>query len=115
MINPDMSEAARLDSVYAALRTVVDPCSIATGHPIDLVDMGLVESVEISDASVTVVIWPTSPICMQLTLIRAAVEQKIKTMVPGVDHVHCRVEYGSEWHPERMAPHARTALRLLRP
>ena len=35
------------DQVTEALRRVVDPCSIATGVPINLVDMGIVRGIQI--------------------------------------------------------------------
>ena len=37
-------DGSPLDPLRDALRRVVDPCSIATGVPVDLLDMGLVKA-----------------------------------------------------------------------
>ncbi|MDZ7688990.1 MAG: iron-sulfur cluster assembly protein [Halobacteriales archaeon] len=46
-----------------ALRDIVDPCSAATGSDLDIVEMGLVESVEVEDDEVIVEMRLTTPAC----------------------------------------------------
>ena len=98
-----------------SLCSIADPCSIATGRPINLVDMGLVERVDVdSKGAVTVVLWPTSPVCLQLVLIREAVEKEIGG-IQGVTAVRCEVDYASEWTPSRVVNEAFVELRQIRP
>jgi metal-sulfur cluster biosynthetic enzyme len=103
----------------AAIRTildqVVDPCSIATGLPISLTDMGMVREVTLSEAGVAhVELRLTSPVCWQAANIIAQVEQVV-ARVPGVGKVICTVDPASEWTPDMMATGPRAELRRLRP
>lgn len=109
----DITDDSPRSAVIEALSQVVDPCSIATGRPISLLDMGLVEDVEIAEGEATIVLWPTSPVCMQMPLIRDAVESTVREVV-GIERVRCRVDVDSEWLPSRMATHVRLELREIR-
>ena len=59
-----MTMAAR---VRHALRPLNDPCSVASGTPIDVVSMGLVKDVNVDEAGTArVEIRLTSPSCVML-------------------------------------------------
>jgi metal-sulfur cluster biosynthetic enzyme len=100
--------------VRAALRTVVDPCSIATGVPIDLLDMGLVKRIEIDRGHVLVELRLTSPICWQSMNIRDAIREAVGR-IDGVDTIQVPVDHGADWMPDMMSPAARARLRRARP
>jgi metal-sulfur cluster biosynthetic enzyme len=100
--------------IWAALRRVVDPCSIAAGTPINLVEMGLVKDVAVDDGTARVVLRVTSPICWQAANIIAAVEEGIGA-IPGIRSVTCTIDAGCDWMPSMMAPDAQARLRRLRP
>jgi metal-sulfur cluster biosynthetic enzyme len=100
--------------VWAALRRVADPCSIATGAPVNLADMGLVKEVVVEDGIACIVLRVTSPICWQAANIIAAIEESVGA-VPGIRSVACSIDPVSEWMPDMMAPEARARLRRLRP
>jgi metal-sulfur cluster biosynthetic enzyme len=100
--------------VRTALRTVVDPCSIATGVPIDLLDMGLIKRIEIDGGTVLVELRLTSPICWQSMNIREAIRDAVGAL-PGVDTIDIPVDHGADWMPDMMAPTARARLRAARP
>jgi metal-sulfur cluster biosynthetic enzyme len=101
-------------AVRAALELIVDPCSIATGVPISLVEMGLVKEIISSNGHVTIVLRLTSPICWQGANIMGSVERTAGTL-PGVRSVKCVLDPAGEWMPAMMAPGARARLRKLRP
>jgi metal-sulfur cluster biosynthetic enzyme len=103
-----------LDPIHAALGRVVDPCSIATGVPINLLDMGMVKQVVDEQGVVCVTLRLTSPICWQAGNIIAAVEAAVGAL-PGVVSVECRLDPGVEWMPDMMSQDARAKLRRLRP
>ena len=99
----------------AALRTVVDPCSIATGVPINLIEMGLLKNVEISGGEVEVRLRLTSPMCWQAGQIVEAVEEAVGR-VAGVERVVCSLDPAPwEWTPDLMSASARARLRRVRP
>ena len=100
--------------IRAALERVVDPCSIATGVPINLVDMGMVRTITHDDGEVRVALRLTSPICWQAANIVARVEEVLAPLA-GVDTVVCTLDPASDWMPDMMASHAREKLRRLRP
>jgi metal-sulfur cluster biosynthetic enzyme len=102
-------------AIRAMLDQVVDPCSIATGVPISLIDMGMVSEIRLNEDGVAhVELRLTSPVCWQAANIIAQVE-KVVARVPGVSKVMCTVDPTAEWVPDMMAPGPRAELRRLRP
>jgi metal-sulfur cluster biosynthetic enzyme len=103
------------EQVTEALRKVVDPCSIATGVPIDLVDMGILRDITIDGSHVEVQLRFTSPVCWQASNIITAIESNVMA-IEGIDRVTCETRSGAwEWKPEMMAASAQARLRRLRP
>jgi metal-sulfur cluster biosynthetic enzyme len=109
-----VAEDPRLAKVWAVLHRVVDPCSIATGVPISLVEMGLVERVSIEGDVAVVVLQLTSPVCMQVSNIREAVEAGALE-IDGLTGARCEIDPEATWLPELMAESARERLRQARP
>lgn len=103
-----------LSLVHAALGRVVDPCSIATGAPISLVEMGMVKDVVEDAGTVRITLRLTSPICWQAANIVAKVEEVVRA-VPAVSAVECRLDPNSDWMPDMIAESAQARLRQLRP
>jgi metal-sulfur cluster biosynthetic enzyme len=100
--------------VRAALDRVVDPCSIATGVPITLADMGLIAGVEVDAGEAVVHLRVTSPFCMHI----GNMQERIVAVVGEVDGIReARVEVddGMEWLPTMIAPHVTRRLREVRP
>lgn len=109
------SQQARLEAVRSALRQVVDPCSIATGVPLHLEDMGLVRDLRCDESgNVTISLRLTSPFCAQWGNIRERVELVVRS-VGGVNSVDVEVDDGNEWVPQMMSLRASRMLRALRP
>lgn len=100
--------------VKLALERVVDPCSIATGVPITIPDMGLVKAINIDGGRVAIMLGLTSPVCFQVQNIIVAVERVVGE-IPGVTDVDCQIDPASDWMPDMMAESARAALRRVRP
>ena len=94
---------------------MVDPCSIATGVPINLVDMGIVRGIKIDGNHVEIQLRFTSPVCLQAMNITSAIEDAVMA-IEGVRQVTCDTRSGAwEWKPAMMAPSAQARLRRLRP
>ena len=97
-----------------ALQRVVDPCSIATGVPVDLIDMGLVKDLRLDGGTAHVELIVTSPLCTQVGLIIERVQEVLKG-VDGVGSVEVTVDARAQWWPGMMAASARERLRAVRP
>ncbi|MGY4783698.1 iron-sulfur cluster assembly protein [Rhodococcus opacus] len=93
--------------VMASLNKVQDPCSVAAGRPMGLVDMGLVDRVDIADGIVDVYLRLTSPACYLMTFIESATITEVKAC-PTITDVHVHPDEGLDWSPTMIAPHLRT-------
>lgn len=103
-----------IDEVREALRGVADPCAIATGVPVDVVDMGLVQHIDVTDDAVTVTLRLTTPFCMQIGLLSEQIETVLRRD-PRIRDVQVVVDHTAEWWPEMMNPAAQQRLRQVRP
>ncbi|SPT58053.1 MULTISPECIES: metal-sulfur cluster assembly factor [Actinomadura] len=103
-----------IDEVRAALRGVADPCAIATGAPVDIVDMGLIQGIDVTAGAVTVTLRLTSPFCMQIGLMSEQIGKALRRL-PDVADVRVEVDHLAEWMPEMMDPQAQERLRRIRP
>lgn len=106
--SPRSSQEQRL---LDALATVVDPCSIATGVPISIADMGLVRDIVVASGTATIKLRLTNPFCFQIGIICEAIEKKIEAL-----DLACVIEVDpvEHWSPELMSQDARDRLRRKR-
>ena len=102
------------DELRQALRRVHDPCSVATGAVLDIVEMGLVKRIACEHGAVHVELRLTSPLCFQAPAIFGAIERAVGA-VRGVQSVSCSVDHADPWMPPMMAASARRRLRAIRP
>jgi metal-sulfur cluster biosynthetic enzyme len=109
-----MRKSTTASAVIEALRAVADPCSIAAGVPIDLIDMGLVSEMVIDDGHVMVTLRLTSPFCMQIGLITDRICTVVGSL-DGVTDVDVDIDFTSEWLPSMIATYAQEHLRQIRP
>ena len=100
--------------ILQALRVVHDPCSVATGIPIDIVDMGLIGTIVRQRTTVTIGLVLTSPTCWQAVGMSAAIEAALLKL-DGVEEVRCTLDLSQHWEPGRIPPHQRARLRAVRP
>lgn len=94
------------DAVRAKLREIVDPCSAARGTDHDVIDMGLLESIDIEDGDVTVNMRLTSPTCYMVPYFIRETENRVREL-DGVDSVTLETDAGMEWRPEMMSDDAK--------
>lgn len=101
-----MPERLRKD-VLAALDEIKDPCSVATGLPLGLVEMGLIKQLEISPKG-EVGIWLclTAPFCHMIGFFHEEAIRRVGA-IPGVSTVTLEVDNGLDWSTARMSPEAR--------
>lgn len=104
--------------VRAALSRVYDPCSVASGRPTSILDLGLVLGWERDGPSLALRLCVTFPGCtMAPNFIEAARAELLR--IEGVEAVTCEVDTAHVWQPPplrrlvgepqawRWAPHSR--------
>jgi metal-sulfur cluster biosynthetic enzyme len=90
--------------IYSCLAEIVDPCSAASASPMNLVEMGLIREVRISDAGVVDVdMRLTSPSCFMIGYMTKEARRLI-TGLPEVSSVEVHADTGLDWTPDNIDP-----------
>jgi metal-sulfur cluster biosynthetic enzyme len=92
------------DAVREALRGVEDPEA-----GMNIVDLGLVYTIEVSSAAVTVEMTMTTAACPMSDLIVEQAQDAVTAVVPAGTRVDVRLVWDPPWTPERMSGVARQA------
>lgn len=103
-------------AIRAELDEIKDPCSVASGTPLGLDEMGLVDTVSISDAGVVVLrLRLTSPFCHMIGFFKVEAQRRVGAL-PGVSAVELEADNGLDWSPTRIsaAGQSRRAAHLAR-
>ena len=90
--------------VQEALRDCLDP-----EIPVNIVDLGLVYGIEITDSVVRVKMTLTAPGCPMHKTISEDVKDKIEAL-EGVEEAEVEIVWEPLWTPERMSPEAKKKL-----
>jgi metal-sulfur cluster biosynthetic enzyme len=93
------------DQVRDALRRVVDP-----EIGINIVDLGLVYSVDVHDRHVHVAMTMTTPACPLHTYISQNAQATIRQLVPEVASVQVEMVWDPPWSPAMMSEAAKQQL-----
>jgi len=94
------------EAIRETLREVVDPCSAANGSNLDIVEMGLVESVEVEDDEVRVEMRLTTPACHMVPYFIDEIEERVCTL-SGVESVEVETDDGMRWTEDMMSDEAK--------
>lgn len=100
------------DRIRDELRGLVDPCSAATGSNLDVVEMGLVKSVDVTDGHARVEICLTTPTCHMVSYFMDEIEGRVGDL-PGIDSVEVDPDDGFEWTEEMMSDEAKRRRRAV--
>lgn len=87
--------------VLAALEGAFDPCSVAAGRPMHLVEMGLVDDVRVEGEDVHIALTLTSPSCMMLGQIMDQIDGLIMPLTGG-RRPKITFDDGLSWTPDRI-------------
>src|SRR5919106_4056881 len=101
-----MPEASTIneEEIWEALKVVTDP-----EIGIDVVNLGLVYGIDITDSLVKIRMTLTSMGCPATGLIEFQAKEAVKT-VDGVDHVDIEFSFDPPWSPDRMTEEGRDML-----
>lgn len=92
--------------VWDRLTQVLDPCSCFTDNPVNIVELGLVESVTVTGDTANIELLLTSPGCTYLPYIEQDVEERVSN-VEGIKTVEIAQITDQIWTRERMADDVR--------
>lgn len=99
-------DAVDSQGVRGRLHDVVDPCSAATGSNLDIVEMGLVKSIDIAGGDVRIEMRLTSPMCHMVPYFYEEVEDRVGEL-PSVESVELETDAGFEWDESMMSEAAK--------
>ena len=102
---PDRLDVIGLkEAIRRELDGIKDPCSLASGVPLGLDEMGLIDSIEIaSSGAVTLRLRLTSPFCHMIGYFKTETTRLV-TALPGVTSVALEADNGLDWSPGRISP-----------
>lgn len=102
--------ADRRHEIERILDEIVDPCSAAAGTTIGLVEMGLIDTLDIGDDSVTVGLLPTFPGCIYSGVFASEITRRLKALAWYSD-ISVVISAGDAiWDEDRMSVGARERL-----
>lgn len=90
--------------IYERLKHIYDP---EVG--INIVDMGLIYSLDIADNKVEITMTLTSPGCPAGPQILSQVDSQVKTL-DGIEEVDIKVVWSPPWSPDMLSEEARDQL-----
>ena len=103
--------AASVEEIRRALDTIGDPCSVATGTPMGLDEMGLVEDVRLdADGNVAIALRLTSPCCMNVGYFGVEARSRVGRL-EGVRSVEVTTDVGLAWTPDLIGEAAKARRR----
>jgi metal-sulfur cluster biosynthetic enzyme len=93
-------------AILAELDEIKDPCSMASGVPMGLAEMGLIDTLDISAAGeVKIRLRLTSPFCHMIGFFKTEAARRVMAL-PGITSVSLSADNGLDWSPERISPAA---------
>jgi metal-sulfur cluster biosynthetic enzyme len=102
---PDSEQELR-SAILDRLDEIKDPCSAASGVPMGLGEMGLIDAVDISaSGDVEVKLRLTSPFCHMIGFMTKEAIAKLEAL-PSVRSVSVRADNGLDWSPTMISPAA---------
>lgn len=90
------------EEVKAALRNVIDP---EVG--MNIVDLGLIYGVEISDGRLHIDLTMTTPACPMGEMILDHARQALEALVPDGTEIELNLVWDPPWSADKMSEHAR--------
>lgn len=103
-----MAETESLDArVREILHGIGDPCSVASGTPMSIEEMGLIKAVDLDeDGRLHVTMRLTAPLCHNVGYFDVEIKKRLAEL-PGVSSVTVSMDHGLEWTPELISVDAR--------
>ena len=96
---------ATVEQVTEVLKQCFDP-----EIPVNIVDLGLIYDLAITEEEIGVTMTLTAPGCPMHTQITADVQQKLLAGIPGLKKANVNIVWEPAWTPERLSKDAKLQL-----
>jgi metal-sulfur cluster biosynthetic enzyme len=102
------------EEVVHILNEILDPCSVAAGTSIGLVEMGMIDTLEVCGDAVSVGLLPTVPGCIYSGVFANEITRRLKEL-SWCGEVEVKISVtGVIWDEDRMSANARKRLEVAR-
>jgi metal-sulfur cluster biosynthetic enzyme len=106
-------DSAKVRLIREVLNTIGDPCSVASGTPMGIEEMGLIERVEIdADGHVRISMRLTAPLCHNVGYFNVEIKRRLAEL-DGVASVDVTMDHGLDWTPAMISEGAQARRRKL--
>lgn len=95
-----MSDSALTIRIEQRLARVIEPCSIAFGKPISIVDMGLIELIEVTGEHAEITLCLTDAACVHFAGMQRFIRDELLDL-PEISSVEVRQTLDQLWTPDR--------------
>jgi metal-sulfur cluster biosynthetic enzyme len=93
-------------AILAELDEIKDPCSMASGVPMGLAEMGLIDTLDVSpEGEVEIRLRLTSPFCHMIGFFKTEAARRVMAL-PGITSVSLSADNGLDWSPDRISTSA---------
>lgn len=89
------------DQIRQALSKIHDPCSIAAGRPLSVIEMGLVRGWTLTDSTLSITFCVTFAGCTMAPHFVEAAARDL-AVIPGIARVETIIDTDFVWTPEMM-------------
>jgi metal-sulfur cluster biosynthetic enzyme len=95
-----MTDVALIARIEARLERVTEPCSIAFGKPISIVEMGLIERIDVTASHANVTLCLTDAACVHFAGMQQFIRDELLAL-PEISTVEVRQTLEHLWTPDR--------------
>jgi metal-sulfur cluster biosynthetic enzyme len=95
-----MTDPVLIAQIAAALARVTEPCSLAFGKPISIVEMGLIEQVKVADGHAEITLCLTDAACVHFAGLQRFIRDELIEL-PEITSVEVRQTLDQLWTPDR--------------
>ena len=95
-----MTELALIARIKAALARVTEPCSIAFGKPISIVEMGLIERIDVLEGNAEITLCLTDAACVHFAGMQRFIRDELLEL-PEISTVEVKQTLDRLWTPDR--------------
>ncbi len=95
-----MTEPALIARIEARLERVTEPCSIAFGMPISIVEMGLIERIDVCESHAKITLCLTDAACVHFAGMQQFIRDELLEL-PEISTVEVSQTLDQLWTPDR--------------
>jgi metal-sulfur cluster biosynthetic enzyme len=95
-----MTSLALIARIEASLARVTEPCSLAFGKPISIVEMGLIERIQVTDDHAEITLCLTDAACVHFAGMQRFIRDELLDL-PEINAVTVNQTLNQLWTPDR--------------